>query len=322
MNKILAPVILIIMVFMSCKDSDNTVKRFKALDDNIRRSNDLIFRENNRLRYEMESKLKDPQTAAKASLWYPKMDTVRKLSESIVYYIDSLRLFIQKQEPQRSGNDEGKDGRKKAVSILFEKQHTADTLFKKLIRYKQSLLSTLDPRQFFDYPPMQEQLLQAKARFDSIVMNDIAVKGKKTDPTNFLGYFNDATWLEVITILDKIKNDVLYASNTLMIYFDGNTNSNHDDYLKFSAILTKNSNYLKKGDTLEVFAGIGAFSESAKPTFIINGTTVPVNEGRSTYQLKITNRPGKYRIPVIIDFIQADGKRHVVTETIQYTVVK
>ena len=92
-------------------------------------------------------------------------------------------------------------------------------------------------------------------------------------------------------------------------------------YERFSAILTLSTSYVKSGQPITVYAGIGSFSDASKPIFTINGIIVPIDEeGRATYKFTAGKKPGQYLIPVKIEYTKPDGVQCVKKEIVKYTV--
>jgi hypothetical protein len=92
----------------------------------------------------------------------------------------------------------------------------------------------------------------------------------------------------------------------------------------YSSIIGQNSTILRPGETLEINAGIGAYSRAAQPKITAAGINIPLNEyGVSEYKAKAPSNPGNYKVPVRISYINKfTGKEEWLERTIEYTVVK
>jgi gliding motility-associated protein GldM len=74
------------------------------------------------------------------------------------------------------------------------------------------------------------------------------------------------------------------------------------------------------GQQVEISAGVGAFSKAAKPTITIGGAPTDLGpEGQATRKID-GGALGKHTVPVVIKFMDQDGKEQTVNKTIEYTV--
>lgn len=95
----------------------------------------------------------------------------------------------------------------------------------------------------------------------------------------------------------------------------------HAIYDKFSAIITLNSSYVKLGDSLEVFAGIGEFNDDLKPTITIDDQKIELNdEGVAVYSFRANKKPGKHFVPVRIIYTKPDGTTIPLIKKCFYTI--
>jgi gliding motility-associated protein GldM len=74
------------------------------------------------------------------------------------------------------------------------------------------------------------------------------------------------------------------------------------------------------GQEIEISAGVGAFSRAAQPQISINGQSAPIgSEGQA--KLKVAGGGiGKHSIPVVIRFMDQDGKMQEKRSMVEYTV--
>lgn len=91
-------------------------------------------------------------------------------------------------------------------------------------------------------------------------------------------------------------------------------------YDKFSALVGQNTNQLKRGDTLEISAGVGAYSMAAQAKISFNGVTIPTIDGVSKFRLKAIGSPGIHSVPVNIIFINENGETVSKKFDIDYTI--
>jgi hypothetical protein len=121
--------------------------------------------------------------------------------------------------------------------------------------------------------------------------------------------------------LITLDNNLARMESVVIEHYDNNI-SNHIDYDSFSAIVGQNTKYLKSGDTLEITAGMGAFTTAAKPSVFINNKLVKNESGVSVLKMKILGRPGKHTVPVRISYHDENGERQYAYTNLEYTIIK
>lgn len=131
---------------------------------------------------------------------------------------------------------------------------------------------------------------------------------------------------KISAALTILQNKIKILENKIIAYCHLKVGSTDGDgfFDSFSAIVAQSSNYLKPGEQLEITAGVGAFSKSGQPKIIINQTQLELGEeGYVTYKFKTTQKPGNYKIPVKISFLNpTTGKDEFKTIDVEYTVAK
>lgn len=93
-------------------------------------------------------------------------------------------------------------------------------------------------------------------------------------------------------------------------------------YSVYSAIVAQNSNAILPGEQLEIIAGVGSFSAAARPQALIDGKPCDLREDASfRYQITPKGKPGVYSIPVVMDFMNEDGKPVRISKNITYRLL-
>lgn len=308
MNKILF--IILPLVLFSCKSKTDNI-RFGALSQSIANSNELISAANKRIYNEMEEKLHDPVTKAKAEVWQPKAVEVGKLCKKLYSFVDSLTTSTQNYPNE--------------TDQLFKDRKMGDDLYNKLAKFKQSIIAVIQPVEFNDNPMLQKNLIRFIGEIQNTTLKDVIDSTSKSNlpPAAFRKYFEQVSAERAVVMLRKIKGDILLAENTMLNFCNRMTNSLTHEYMTFKEILTTNTSALRQGELLRVYAGIGSFSTASNPSFTINGVDVPIgNDGHSVFELKITSPPGNYAIPVKTVFTKPDGSRYSSVDYVKYKVLK
>lgn len=194
-----------------------------------------------------------------------------------------------------------------------EKLHANDKtlITDKLVRFRDEMFA------------IDSQFIEISGNSFDFIKKFIWVSGGDTLlKTNF---FNSNSRLNSSTaILTMLQNEIKKIENRLIAFCNLKVGFIDDSFYSYSAILGQNSTILKPGETLEITAGMGAFSANGKPTIVINGQNILLGEeGFSRFRTKTQNIPGHYRIPVQIKFTnQITGKEETLSKNVEYTVAK
>ncbi|MBS1567621.1 MAG: hypothetical protein JST39_24775, partial [Bacteroidetes bacterium] len=103
---------------MACKSRSERV-RMEAIREGMERYGKQLEVANQHAVYEMERKRRDLTLQYKAARWQPKMDSVQKVTDEMLGYINDLRNAIKKDSTV-------------AIDQLFRKQPGAEMLHKRL----------------------------------------------------------------------------------------------------------------------------------------------------------------------------------------------
>lgn len=304
---------LTITLFTACSSrSANEIMVFEELDRSFVNSNNTVHASTEMILMALEDRMSDPATHYKAETWQPKAIRIRELSKELINYIGELKKIL-KQEAGQKINDSGifaKDN-KEAVIQIFLNEAKGKELQDKLERHTKNLFS-IDPhidsafRKTVVFPSWPDDLSTTKPA-------DI-----------YKVYFEGITTIAALSLLSKFQNDVKIAENK-MIAFCYNKCPSTIHICNFeSAIIAQSHSSVRKGEKIEITAGVGSFSwRRAKPEILINGKNVKLEEtGVAVCKIKTSTLPGKHYVPVRVSFTDQDLKRQTIEKNIEYTVMK
>jgi len=276
--------LLVSIVFVACsnKDKENE-KLFEELNLCLENSNKIIDAKSRDFLYAMNEKAIDERTHDKAALWQPKTDSIDKLSAELIIYIDSL---------------------KNKVSSKLNEQDLKK-LYKELINYKRKM-QLLDSAMYND--------LSKNIQITTEVKN-----AEEQTEIEFCKSFNTSSQLLNLAIC---KNRIIIIKEALIEYCDAKTiYHNCWSYDSFQAITAQNSTHFRPYETLEIRAGVGAFSKAAMPLITIDGKPILLNnEGVAEYKTKVAGKKGKFSKLLKIEYRKPDGTAGAIEREITYTV--
>lgn len=166
----------------------------------------------------------------------------------------------------------------------------------------------------------QETLLKTDPEIVQTFANEIKDFG--SSKTILIKQVSDEKNKEIKQLLkNTIQNKALLLENKIVAFCKNKTEGGCIlRYDKFSVLIGQNTNQLKRGETLEISAGVGAYSMAAQAKISFNGFTIPTINGVSTFKLKTNDSPGKHSVPVNIIFINENGETVSGKYNIDYTI--
>lgn len=307
---VLVITIFILVVFLAaCSDrSENELAVFKALDESLVNSNQVINKETVMLSLVLEEKTKDYSTAYKANIWYPKALTVQKQTADIISHLEELKKTLKKEAGLNDTNNSFNPSDKDAVKLLF--RNKGIDLYERLKQYKRDVLA-IDSQVAIVF---SDKIVLTMQSFDTL----------KSEQQNIIKtFFTDISTAAAIAMLSQFQNNAKVIENRI-VQFCNNKVASTDYFTIYSAIIAQNYSHVKAGGKMEITAGVGYFSvREARPEVTVNGKNIEIDEsGTAVYTFKASKKAGKYVLPVNIIFIDQDGKKQSVTRNVEYTVTK
>jgi gliding motility-associated protein GldM len=318
-QKMINMMYLVLTALLALNVSSEILNAFVTVNGSITKSNDLIT-DKNKLTYEsFAEKLKDPTTHAQAEAWAPKADQAKQLSADLFAYIETLKGDLEKAAGTHENHVTGKqeinaDNLDAAIRIM-DKEGKGKVLYTKLGDYKKNMLALLGN----DAKEVEH--------FDKALPIDLTVPASKSgnkygnDVNGWIqSYYHMTPAIAALTILSKFQNDVKNSEAQMVDYFHSKIGEVKLVYNQFQAIATSNTTYAMPGDPVEITAGVGAFSDAAKPKITINGQSMPISaEGTALFKTTASGT-GEHTVNVTIDFNKPDGSIGHVVKAIKYTV--
>ncbi len=313
-QKMINVMYLVLTAILALNVSNEVINAFKVVDTSLITSNTNITASNSTLYKSLEDKLKEPQSAEKASIWVPKAMKAKQYSEEMMSYIDGLKSDLKKaadlkmkwDDKKKDSVEDYREDNLDASTRLFETNGKGKELKTKLEKYKKDMLD-IDPsiRKEFE------------STFPVNTVPPISQDGTKKDFTQ--AFFHMTPTVAALTMLSKFQNNIKNAENMIVTYSHNQIGQVEVHMDQVGVLVGQSSNYLMPGHHLTVTAGVGASSSSASPTISINGSGVPVTNGQGTYTTTVSGA-GDHSVNVNVSFRDENNKIQTRTETIKYTV--
>jgi gliding motility-associated protein GldM len=321
---------LVLTALLALNVSVEVLNAFKTVNHSIEKSNATLTEKNDLTYKSFDDAMKDPKTAAQATLWAPPAMKAKGLSTDLSVYLDSMKeKLIEASSPQmKDGKREYTEGNLDAATRIFDNQGQGKILYNKLIEYRKNLLDLLEPSHYQGKVSdlVMKDLATAKAEFahrlpiDTRIPESEAGNALTGDSAHdwTLRYFHMTPTVAALTILSKFQSDIKNSESQVIDYLHKQIGEVKIVFNKFEPLVGTNATYLMPGDELEVKAGVGAFSDAAKPKIFINGTEQTLTaDGTADYKTRV-NATGVTHVR--IEYNKPDGTPDVITKDVPYTV--
>jgi gliding motility-associated protein GldM len=332
-QKMINMMYLVLTALLALNVSSEVLNAFATVEVSITNSNSVINDKNAVTYQSFAEKLKDPQTQAKAGIWSPKAEQVKKLSADLYSYVETLKedLKVKAGIFEKDGVKHFNIDNLDAATKLMDKEKKGAELYKKLGDYKRDVIAVLKPEGFpqdlATSPQFQAQMKREIEAFQKSIPINLNVPKSNTgtqrsnDAEGWTqNYFHMTPAIAAMTILSKFQNDVKNTEAQLVDFCHNQIGTVKVVFDQFQAIATSNTTYAMPNDDVEITAGVGAFSAAAKPTIYVNGQKMPLTaEGTAIYKTKASGT-GDHSVPVKIEYVKPDGTVATVNKTIKYTV--
>ncbi|MFN8311046.1 MAG: gliding motility protein GldM [Chitinophagales bacterium] len=328
-QKMINMMYLVLTALLAMNVTNEILNAFKTVNNSIAKSNEIVTSKNNTTYDAFVEAVKDPQTAAKAQLWKPKADKIKAIASELSAFLETQKMEMKK----RSGlqiNPETKEEEFKvddleAPTYFMIEQKKGTEIYDRMLKFKKDMLAVLNPNDFED-PKLKADVQKAVDEFNKSLPINMPIPKSESGAS----YSNDgAGWsqanfhmtptIAAVTILTKLQSDVKSSEAQMVDYCFKQIGSVKVIYDNFQAIASASTNYAMPGDPVEVYAGVGAFSEASKPNITINGSPVALVDGMATFKTTAAGA-GEHGVPVKISYTKPDGTIATLDKTIKYTV--
>jgi gliding motility-associated protein GldM len=319
---------LVLTAMLALNVSSEILNAFKVVNASIVLSNKMISDKNEATYVSFGEMARDPRTMAKAAIWKPKAEEIRKLSLEMYNYIESLQMELKKQSRLKiiEGGETFVLDNLDAPTRLMEKKGKGKELYDKLAAYRKDVTEVFNAEEFTDpvlYDQVKEDIEALKKTIPIDLTVPVGMYGKKysADAKGWTtGNFNMTPTIAAVTILSKLQNDVKNAEAQMVDYCHRQIGAVKLVYNNFQAFAQANTTYAMPGQEIEITAGVGAFSDAAKPDIYIAGQKTQLTKEGTAVWKTIAGSEGTKTVDVLIEYSKPDGTKNTIPKTIIYEV--
>ncbi|MBR5030602.1 MAG: gliding motility protein GldM [Muribaculaceae bacterium] len=303
---------IVLTAMLALNVSNDVLNGFSQVEEGLKRSNRTITERNMQIMAQLQAFYnKDPQNGL------PLLNSgndVRNVTDSLYYYIDSLKVMIVKEADGPAGdvnNIVNRDNLDAATLVMLTPStHRGTDLRLKINQFK-SYVS-----KFIDNPDKLKNIEQALSTEPFKVKADIS--NKKTWEESM---FENMPTVAAISLLSKLQNDVRYAEGEVLNHLLTLTNVEDLSDLKvnwINAFVIPQSRIVMRGSKYQSQIVLAAIDSTQRPTVFING--VRLNNNKGIYEVS-TSHSGNFDYSGYIEVVGQDGQLYKRNFKSSYTVI-
>ena len=96
-QKMINMMYLVLTALLALNVSNEVLEAFKTVNKSINTSNTALDNKNKVIYDAFAKELEDPQVKAKAAIWAPKAEQVKKLSADVSNYLDNMKQQLKQE---------------------------------------------------------------------------------------------------------------------------------------------------------------------------------------------------------------------------------
>lgn len=270
---------------------------------------------------QIQNKSYDPITAKKAVIWGPKADSVYAQSELLLQSISAIESQLR-NGIERCSNIEGEIN-ENCINAFYKRGYTSKAIvvgqkrLEDIFSQHHVLLErfrTIIPLGLEENVTQYEFAIKDMSDFEKMF-------SQSKSPKEYVALYVDCELIEQLSILETYRFNVLVLEKSFLEYIDQNSNVNYCGYSSFEAIATINKSIVLPGEEVEIYAGVGRFSDESKPEISVWRRPQKIEDGRVTYVFKADKRVGIHLVPLQFKYTKPDGTSEIRSTDIQYRVI-
>ncbi|HTB52779.1 MAG TPA: hypothetical protein VK718_08385 [Ferruginibacter sp.] len=300
---------ILVCTLLSCKNNSNPkdLALIDSLNKVLLRSNCSLDEDTRHIFIAFQNKREDHIYDTIIATWQPNALLIKKLSDSISTYIDSLKLVLQIAEMKNGSLSFNETNRSTPIKV-FITNGNGNSLYKKLRQYNYAIVNIA--------PQLKDEFVDLSIPLDTTGTEE-QNKTKFTE-TYFSGTSMAGALAQLTNFQNQVKITEKRGADFCLRETAGGCNLAVE---KTSFLVNANTSCVKAGEKIKITAGLFEFSVEQSPIITINGKNVPLVDGIASYTIT-TNKPGKYTVPITAQYVDGHG---VITKeplSVQYEVEK
>ncbi len=319
-QKMINMMYLVLTAMLALQISNAILEKFMLLDGSLGQSNEAANLSNQKTVDAMNEAIDKNGNKPADRVHYNNAVLVRKRTNQLLAYIESLRTKII----QEAGG--GEDPETGKIKNLAEEDKVANLFVTNKEGYKlrDSLNNYVEFIKKFSADTKLEPLALDAKNDPAMANADAMTRGK--DFAELM--FSQTPVPAALAGLSQKVNEVRRYEAIALKHLASQVGINEIKFDKLFTVVIPDSRTVVAGQTYKADIAIGAYSSAITPSISINGSPIAVKDGKGTYEVRASggtfdsNGQLKRSYTASIAVNKPDGTREVVTTEENYTVLK
>jgi gliding motility-associated protein GldM len=320
-QKMINMMYLVLTAMLAIQISNAILQKFVVINSSLEGANNAANLSSEKLLKGMNEEIDKKGNKPSDREFYNKAIQVRKITSEIMAYLEKQKSDIV-EGPGKGVNKETNQinnlAEEEGVANIFVKNKRGYEVRDKLNKYVSDL----------------EKLIDGKLKFDPIALDakdDQAMKNTDalTRSKDFAELMFEQTPVPAAMAgISQKQSDIRRYESQALDYLASQVGAKEITFDKIFAVVIPDARAVVAGQKYKAEVAIGAFSSAITPSISINGSGLPVKEGKGLYE--ITAQGGAYdangqvkrKYTATVSYPKPDGTRETVTKEEEYTVLK
>lgn len=304
-QKMIGMMYLFLTAMLALNVSKDVLNAFVGVNASVSKTIENYQKKNQKVYDDFEKA--EAENPVKAKPWREKAFFVKNQADSLIDFIQSLKIEIIHKADGPEAPGVRKDGSICTDSILAKDQQEVPAeimvvkgkgkiVKEKIVDFREFIIGMIDPK-------------------DSLIRNAIENNLETHDPPAKDGimhtweseHFEHLPLVAVITLMTKLQSDIRNAEADVINYLYNGIEAQSFKFNKLEAIVIPKSDYVLKGSSYEAEVMLAAFDTTQKPKVIVQGTELQINNKARGIFKRIGSAVGYQKWNGIVQIKAPDG---------------
>lgn len=300
---------LVLTALLALNVSAEVINAFFMIHDGIQNTNTILGEANTQVISSMDATIE--KKGEQYRPLHDKANRAKEITDEFIAYIDDIRNQLTEEsggaypadyeDPKKAGRPKGYKN-KDVPQRFFVENKKGEELRQRIADTRSKLVELLREVKELNIEGtnITEEKIAAVEKELALSIDEKTWKemGKESWEAYIFGYMPIAA---CYPLLSKFQNDARTSSASIVSFLAKQIGATDIKFDTFEPVASAKKNYLLKGEKFEAEVFLGAFSKQASIGVSVNGSSLPVKNGKATYTAQATGvGEKKYSVSISI----------------------
>lgn len=286
---------VVLMAMLALNVSSDVLNGFSLVEQSLSRTTSNASQSNDAIYKNFEAQMKANPTKVKE--WYDKALYVKKISDSLYNFAQTLKVDIVKEADGGTGdvaNIQNKEDLEAATHVMLApKRGQGEKLYQAIVSFRTQILKMVDD-------PAQKKIIASN-------LSTEVPKDAQNLRKNWQQYmFENMPVAAAVTLLTKLQSDVRYAEGEVLHSLISNIDVKDIRVNELNAYVIPQSQTVVQGGKFSAQIIMAAVDTTNRPVIYIGGR--PIASSRGIYET-VCSRTGDFTLNGYIETVDGKGEK-------------